>query len=200
MTSGESLMERFRDRLDTEAFDEIVSRFTNPALMTAVQILSDRAMAEDAVQETFLRMVRGRRGYKPAKPLSSWFYTILRNVCTDMLRRRARQSGLVENAALHTVAASRAPWDGLDMPELLAKLPADDRAVLTLRIVHGLAFADIAASLGISREAAKKRAQRALRRLRGDARILRWYRDGWDGGRVPGSPGYGYERRTGRSR
>ena len=50
--------------------------------------------------------------------------------------------------------------------DLLAALPPRDRVVLTLRVLHGLAFRDVAAALGISEEAAKKRAQRALRRLR----------------------------------
>ena len=50
--------------------------------------------------------------------------------------------------------------------DMLAGLPKDAQAVLTLRIVHDLPFRDVAAALGISEEAAKKRAQRALRLLR----------------------------------
>jgi len=179
MTSCESLMRRFQDRLDAEAFDEIVRRFTAPALAAARQILSDPSLAEDAVQETFLRVVRGRRKYCPTKPFSSWFYAICRNVCTDMLRRQARQAKLVATAADCRPPASRAPWEGLDVPDLLAKLPHGDRTVLTLRIVHGFSFRDVAAAVGISEEAAKKRAQRALRRLREDSAMLRWSRDRW---------------------
>ena len=91
-TSNEALMARFQARLDASAFERIVSRFLSPALAAAGQILSDAALAEDAVQETFLRLVRGREAYVATKPLASWFYAILRNVCTDMLRRRARQA------------------------------------------------------------------------------------------------------------
>ena len=50
--------------------------------------------------------------------------------------------------------------------QLLSSLTCDDQDVLVLRIVHGLRFRDVAAALGISEEAAKKRAQRALKRLR----------------------------------
>ena len=56
--------------------------------------------------------------------------------------------------------------DSVEAADLLARLPSKARAVLTLRIVHGLAFRDVAVALGISVEAAKKRAQRALRDLR----------------------------------
>lgn len=84
------LMARFQDRGDAEAFEQIVSRFLAPALAAAHEVLSDHALAEDAVQEAFLRVVRRRDRYLPAKPFSSWFYAILRNLCTDMLRRRAK--------------------------------------------------------------------------------------------------------------
>ena len=100
--SADALMARFQRTLDPEAFDRIVSSFLRPALAVAEQILSDAALAEDAVQEAFLRVVRRRTRYLPGKPFSSWFYTILRRVCNDMLRRRARQAALVREVASQT--------------------------------------------------------------------------------------------------
>jgi RNA polymerase sigma-70 factor (ECF subfamily) len=176
-------MRRFQDRLDAEAFEEIVRRFTAPALAAARQILSNASLAEDAVQETFLRVVRGRRRYCPSRPFSSWFYSVCRNVCVDMLRRQARQAKLLASAAWSPPPAPPAPWEGLDAVDLLAHLPHGDRMVLTLRVVHELAFGDIAAVLGISEEAAKKRAQRALRRLREDAAVRQWSEASWAGER-----------------
>lgn len=166
-TSPERLMASFQDRGDAEAFEQIVSRFLAPALAAAHEVLSDHALAEDAVQEAFLRVVRWRDRYLPAKPFSSWFYAILRNLCTDMLRRRARRAKLMQAVADRGGAPSgRVPDGPSDSLDLLAGLPRGERAVLTLRIVHDLAFRDVAAALGISEEAAKKRAQRGLRRLR----------------------------------
>ena len=164
-------MRRFQERLDARAFDEIVSRFISPASAVARHILADADLAEDAVQEAFLRIIRNRRRYVPGKAFSSWFYTILRNICRDMLRRRDRQVRLAREFAARGVERSRQGVDGIGTgADLLAALPDKPRTVLTLRIVHGLAFAEIAAALGISEEAAKKRAQRALRRLRELAR------------------------------
>ena len=164
--TSESLMARYQERLDAEAFGEIVSRFLTPALAVAREILSDAVLAEDAVQEAFLRIVRRRRQYDPSRPFSSWFYTILRNVCTDMLRHRARQTKMIQLAAYGREDSEQPSLDSLDTMDLLRKLPRESRTVLTLRIVHDLPFRDVAAALGISEEAAKKRAQRALRALR----------------------------------
>jgi RNA polymerase sigma-70 factor (ECF subfamily) len=136
-----------------------------PAVGVARQILSDHAMAEDAVQESFLRVIRKRHQYIPGNPFSSWFYTIVRNVCTDMLRKNSRESRRIREIATSRESQSKRS-DLPKIPEILSVLPRDDRDVLMLRVVHGLGFRDVAAALGINEEAAKKRAQRALRRLR----------------------------------
>ena len=62
-----------------------------------------------------------------------------------------------------------ATWDpghSLDVQELLQSLPASVQVVLNLRIFHDMPFRDIGAVVGISTEAAKKRAQRGLKTLR----------------------------------
>ena len=185
-TSSECLMRRFQQHLDAGAFDQIVSRFVSPATAVAQRILRAEASAEDAVQEAFLRIVRNRRKYVPGKPFSSWFYTILRNICKDMLRHRDRQARLVREVAAWQAQRSshRESQERQGTAEaFLAALPDKPRMVLTLRIVHGLGFAEIAAIVGISEEAAKKRAQRALRHLREIARA-----DDSDHSRLPKRP------------
>jgi RNA polymerase sigma-70 factor (ECF subfamily) len=158
-------MVRFQSRLDSSAFDGIVSAYMKPAVGVARQILSDRTLAEDAVQESFLRIIRKRHQYIPGSPFSSWFYAIVRNVCTDMLRKFNREKQTIKQVAAISEPDSRRS-DLPEISEILSVLARGDRDVLVLRIVHGLGFRDVAAALGISEEAAKKRAQRAMRRLR----------------------------------
>jgi len=158
-------MARFATRLDAEAFEQIVSAYMRPALSVAKQMLCDHALAEDAVQESFLRVIRKRQQYVRSSPFSCWFYAIVRNVCVDMLRRQARRKQVMEEIAADAPPPT-ADGNLSEAPELLDGVAHDERNVLMLRIVHGLQFRDVAAALGISEEAAKKRAQRALRRLR----------------------------------
>ena len=168
-TTAESLMLLYQSHLDAGAFEEIVARFLAPALAVAKQLLADASLAEDAVQETFLRLVSKRKQYDPALPFSSWFYTVLRNVCRDMLRRRSRHAAALKDVAAHrTVRPPIPPALGEDLRTTsLATLPERNRVVLHLRIVDRLSFREVGKALGISEEAAKKRAQRGLRQLRG---------------------------------
>jgi len=166
-TTDEALMARFIAELDSQAFDQIVARYLHPALAVARQYLQDSSLAEDAVQTTLLRVVKQRHKYQPSRPFANWFYTILRNTCRDMLRHQSRQVRLVRQAATaRTSPTHHAPGGELETRDLLETLPEISREVLELRILHALAFRDIATALGISEEAAKKRAQRGLRILR----------------------------------
>ncbi len=164
--SNERLMLRFQRTGDAEAFAGVVARCLPSAIAIARRILNDTALAEDAVQEAFLRVVRRREAYIPSQPFSSWFYTILRNVCVDTLRRRARQTRLVREASARHPAMERPTDSATDALDLLAALPKGERDVLVLRIAQELSFREVGSALGISEEAAKKRAQRGLKRLR----------------------------------
>jgi len=166
--SDDRLMARFALRLDRSAFDMVVERFTRPALAVAMQRLADRSLAEDAVQETFLRVIRSRDCYDARRPFAPWFYAILRNVLVDLSRRQNRQRHAVADLAARTPrdAGFPAPPHGTGASDLLQRLPAGERDVLTLRVIEGMPFRDVAVALAISEEAAKKRAQRGLARLR----------------------------------
>lgn len=165
-TSHNILMARFQRSLNIEAFQQIVSHYSGPALGIAQKILSDHILAEDAVQEAFLRVVRCRHQYDTSKPFSLWFYTILRNICKDMLRQRTRHIKVIGEIADRLTPAIQNPTHILSVQDFLQILPASEQIVLTLRIIHDLPFRDIAAVVGITIEAAKKRAQRGLRTLR----------------------------------
>jgi len=169
-------MAAFRKRLDREAFNTLVRRYMERALAVARCLLGRGLSAEDAAQEAFLLVVRHRRRYRPGKPFAPWFHTILRNVCRGMRRGRSRQAKLLAAAAARRQQQGVArPPELPSLAELLADLDADDRTVLLLRVVEGMAFEEIAAAMGISREAAKKRGQRALRRLRDSSTVRLWY-------------------------
>lgn len=169
--SDEQLMARFRSSGCEEAFEELTARHIVPAYRTALSILRNHEAVEDVLQQCFLKMVRSRRSYRPGMRFSAWFYTILRNTCRDELRRPRIMS--LSNCEVLAPAEDLGPGARLELEEdamaacsAFALLPDRDREILALRIHGGLKFAQIAAVCGISAEVAKKRAYRALARLR----------------------------------
>jgi RNA polymerase sigma-70 factor (ECF subfamily) len=160
-------MARFQEDLEGEAFDTLFSRFSGPALTVARSILPRRGLAEDAVQEAFMRVVRARDQFDTSREFAPWFYTILRNVCTDYLRSKQRSPEINgEEDTLRRCARDGGVPPDSPMLRLLHRLSDGQRAVLELRVFHDMRFRLIGEALGISEEAAKKRSQRGLRRLR----------------------------------
>ncbi len=166
-TSDENLMRRFQETADESAFNELVLRYHRPALAIARGRLAGReTLAEDAVQEAFLRVVRHRDRFDCRRPFAAWFYTILRNLCADFHRKATRREQQLRELEHEAARAADERRDPGRTAAALAALEPDERDIIVGRFVHGLTLADLAAGLGISEEAAKKRAQRALQRLR----------------------------------
>jgi len=164
--TDESLMCLFRDTLDEDVFTELMTRHYGPALHLAEIRLFDPENAIDAVQEAFIRIVRKRKRYD-GRRFAPWFYSILRNICTDIIRKEMRRqkkhTDFKEQPLTEAPPASK-PHDEFDT--LIGSLSPRDREALTLRYAADLSFAEMAALLSCSEAAAKKRAQRALHHLR----------------------------------
>lgn len=163
--SDEALMRSFRDTLDEAFFTELMSRHYGPAIHVAETRLFDSENAVDAVQEAFIRVVRNRKKYD-GRRFAPWFYAILRNICTDIIRKEMRRKK--KHDAFQVEIPESAPTTRPDeFDALIASLPPSDREALTLRYAADLSFSEIAAHLDCTEAAAKKRVQRALQRLRG---------------------------------
>ena len=123
----------------------------------ALSILKEESLAEDVLQEVFLRMLSGKYWPQPGKE-RAYLYRCVRNLCYDELRRRKRISGEEKEA----VDAS----DRYLYLELIAPLSDKDRQIVTLRIVGGLTNREIGSIMGLTEQAIKKRYQRAIEKLK----------------------------------
>ena len=119
-----------------------------------------RDAAEDAFQETFLRALRAYAGLRHADNLRAWVFTIATRVALDE-RRKARPTG-----ELPDLPASDSRPAYAELEHLAGELPRTERAAVVLRYGYDLAYADIAAALGSSEEAARAAASSGVRRLR----------------------------------
>jgi RNA polymerase sigma-70 factor (ECF subfamily) len=78
-------------RGDVVAFAELVERFWGPVVGRFVRQLGDRQEAEDLAQDTFLRLYRARRRYRPRAKFSTWLFHVAANVARNAIRSRRRR-------------------------------------------------------------------------------------------------------------
>lgn len=138
---------------DTGVFEEIYQRFGERMKSVAWSHLGNASDAEDAVQETFLKIHRAATTFTGEASFSTWAYRILVNTCYDALRRRKRR---VEETNLNDAVETTRTAPSVDdtkriaLRRMLDDLPEQRRAVFTLFEIEGLSHAEIAAILGIS--------------------------------------------------
>ena len=130
----------------------------------AYSYLKNRPDAEDALQETFLRLIRGRVCFTDETHEKAWLVRTVSNVCRDMLRARSRRH---EDLDEHPELAAPEPETNGLMRAILA-LPDKYKAAVYLHYYEGYAVREIAAMLSLTAEAVKTRLRRARAMLRVD--------------------------------
>ena len=114
--------------------------------------LGSVAEAEDAVQETFLKIHRAESTYTGEASFSTWAYRILINTCYDILRKRKRRGDeeSLDEMPVERTASTVDDTKRMMLRRLLESLPEQRRTVFTLFEIEGLSHAEIAEALGIS--------------------------------------------------
>lgn len=160
---------------DHAAFALLVRRYEARIVTYLRQMVGDADLASDLAQETFLAAYQALPRWQPPPEralrttdlLSPWLYRIATNHVISTLRRQAMSA---RRMLVSATQANTSLEDAVIGRELLraalATLDADDAACLVLHYVAGERYGEIAAWLGISSEAVRKRVGRALSSLR----------------------------------
>ncbi|HEX8253019.1 MAG TPA: RNA polymerase sigma factor [Thermoanaerobaculia bacterium] len=136
---------------DSRVFEEIYRRYGDRMKSIAWNHLGNSGDAEDAVQETFLKVHRAATTFTGEASFATWVYRILVNTCYDVLRKRKRR---IDEAPLDdSFERSGANVDDtkrIALRRLLDQLPEQRRSVFTLFEIEGLSHAEIGEVLGIT--------------------------------------------------
>ena len=166
------LMRAFRDG-DESAFDALFGRWSGRLLRYLERMVREPAVAEELMQESFLRVHRAREKWEPSARFSTWLYTIATRVALNELRRPARRSAhaSVDEAGGPSLAlaSSGTPPDelahahrvGSAVEAELRQLPERQRAALWLTAVEGLSYAEVAEGLETTPQSVKALVHRA---------------------------------------
>lgn len=128
--------------------------------------LHDKALAEDLLQDVFLKAMRQGERFCNIENARAWLFEVTRNTVADQLRRGHDSIELPEELSVDEEVG--APVDSLSncLPRVLSELSAEDCEAITCCDIEGMSQADYAAKLGISLPGAKSRVQRAHSRLK----------------------------------
>jgi len=166
---------------DTAAFEELVSRYENKVYRLAIKLTRNETLAEEVMQEVFLRVYQKADTFRGESAFSSWLYRVAANACFAKLKseRRHDHSDLDDDLPqMETGGIGVDPW--AETPDravlndeamrlinsAIEKLPEDFRVVLVLRDVEGLSNEEVATILDLSVPAVKSRLHRGRLAMR----------------------------------
>lgn len=159
----EALVRRCREG-DLMAYRSLYERYEQPFLRTALRLLGRQQDAEDAVQETFFKLYKKVHHYRSGSNFSTYFFRILINSCTDILRTRRSETAL--DAVPPVLGRESTHELRYSIEQAIAGLPEQMRTCFVLFAVEDLRQEEIAQILEISVGAVKAHVHRARARLR----------------------------------
>jgi RNA polymerase sigma-70 factor, ECF subfamily len=173
MASDETLIRSFREGR-RQAGATLLSRLRPGIAAVCWAVSGNPGIAEEAVQETWLRIVKGLDGYRDGAPVRPWALQIARNATRDLLRKHRPHLSVDDVIEPSGGPAPEAPLLRREQAEhvsrLIEALSPALREVVIMKYALDLDNDAIAAALGIGKDALWARLSRARRTLREKAR------------------------------
>jgi RNA polymerase sigma-70 factor, ECF subfamily len=169
------------ERLPPELFEQLAMPLFDRLYNFACWLTHDRNEAEDLVQETYAKALKGFSSFQPGTNFRAWIYRILRNVFLNS-RTGLKLAGVTldpenEDAALpavnetpESILLQRTDWELVQ--RALERLPIAHREVLLLYEVEEMSYEEIAAALSVPIGTVMSRLSRARRALRAAVRTM----------------------------
>jgi RNA polymerase sigma-70 factor, ECF subfamily len=169
---------------EVRAFEVLLGRHRKSVYNFILRFVGDKETAEDLLQETFMRVIKGADAYKRQAKFTTWLYTIARNLCVDQTRRRKHRRHASLDAPMDTSDDSGSLMDVIASGEMasdrksvnkelfatmqraIAGLSEEQREVFLMREFLDLPFKQIAEVVGVPENTVKSRMRYALEKLR----------------------------------
>ncbi len=155
---------------DVRAFATLVDMYYARCLRFALHMLADRSDAEEAVQDTFVRVYRALPSYREQDSFEPWLFRILGNRCRTAGAKQRRHAEVMEYGDVPERATGAGHDRELAWREeielALRSLPIEQREAFLMRHVEGMSYEDMAVATGAGLSALKMRVKRACDALR----------------------------------
>jgi len=167
--SDATLLRQFIASRDEPSFRELVSRHFQMVWSVARRVIGNDTFAEDITQQTFIRLVQRASAIGEEQNLAAWLHRTARSFAIDLVRREGRRKTREAKAtAMENDPSHEVSWEKLApvIDSLVGRLSPQDQQIILLRNYENRPIASVGIELGLSEQAARKRAQRALEKLR----------------------------------
>jgi RNA polymerase sigma-70 factor (ECF subfamily) len=145
-----------------EDFSRILDQYQDKVYRLACGMLGDEASAQDAAQDTFVRVWKGLGTFRGESSLSTWIFTIARRTCLDALKARRKTVALEE--ARDVAQPIRRDGD-LDIEALLRELPERTREAVTLFYLYERSYDEVAKTMNVPLSTVKNLLYRARQQM-----------------------------------
>jgi RNA polymerase sigma factor (sigma-70 family) len=157
---------------DLPAFEELVKKYQRDVYGLACRLVSDAEEARDLTQQAFLQAFVHIRGFRQQAQFRTWLFRIAINQCYSFLKSKKKFGEPVDCEEVNLTADESPERDLVTQEErqrlyaALARLPAKQRAVITLKVEQGLSYEEIRQILGGTAGAARVNYCQALKTLK----------------------------------
>ncbi|MFD1677141.1 RNA polymerase sigma factor [Alicyclobacillus fodiniaquatilis] len=152
-------------RSSEDGVHELFQTYSNDLYRYAFYMLRNESDAKDAVQEIFIRVIRGWEGFRGDSSVKTWLWSIAKNYLHDVERKRKNQRIVQGNGSADFVSV---PSDEgyIELQNVILALPESQRQVVTLRLIHDMSTSDTAIILGWTESKVRTILHKAVVKLR----------------------------------
>jgi RNA polymerase sigma-70 factor, ECF subfamily len=154
---------------DDAAFAELYDLYASPVYNYLLRLVNEPAIAEEILQEVFLAMWRGARGFRAEAQVKTWLLRIAHHQAVSWLRRKRAvlwPDDELEWEAVESIEEDLTnSWQIEQLRGAIARLSPKHRAVIELTFVHGLSYIEIAQVMNCPIGTVKSRMSYALRHM-----------------------------------
>ena len=156
---------RLREK-DNEALEHLYLELKRPIFIFILSIVKDYHIAEDILQETFIKVITNSESYEKGSNAKAWIFSIARNISLNQIKSRKREELkediIKEDSTLFTEEVESA----MEFLRLIEPLESEEREIVALKLSAGLGHKQIAETLNISVINSRAKYSRAIKKLK----------------------------------
>lgn len=171
--TDEELVAEYLKTQNVAYFDKLYERYSGKIFAKCISLLKYESVAEDAMQEIFMKILLNLSKFSGKSKFSTWIYSITYNFCIDIIRRKKKDPSMlmdnfsdgndviddVDDAFLLETNIAR-------LKVILEEIPTSDKAILLMKYQDEMSIRDIGMVLDKSESAIKMKIKRAKQKFR----------------------------------